>query len=91
MINESVSSAGLLVKSFTIYKFLSMLATPFTSLDAFQKGFIDTKGNFKQDLDLLLKSNKIDPLEVIIIKLKKILQLLHLIFRLSSFFLHVFL
>jgi len=50
-----------------------MLATPFSSLDAFQKGLIDFKGNFKQDLDLLLKSNKIDPLEVIIIKLKKIL------------------
>jgi len=73
MINESVSSAGLLVKSFTIYKFLSMLAAPFTSLDAFQKGLIDSRGNFKEDLDLLLRSNKIDPLEVIIIKLKKIL------------------
>jgi thymidylate synthase len=38
MINESVSSAGLLVRSFTIYKFLTLLAAPFTSMDAFQKG-----------------------------------------------------
>jgi hypothetical protein len=73
MINESVSSAGLLVRSFTIYKFLTLLAAPFTSMDAFQKGFIDNRGNFKQNLDLLLRANKIDPLEVIIIKLKKFL------------------
>ena len=73
MINESVSSAGLLVRSFTIYKFLTLLAAPFTSMDAFQKGFIDNRGNFKENLDLLLRANKIDPLEVIIIKLKKFL------------------
>ena len=58
MINESVSSAGLLVRSFTIYKFLTLLAAPFTSMDAFQKGFIDNRGNFKQNLDQLLKANK---------------------------------
>lgn len=75
MINESVSSAGLLVRSFTIYKFLTLLAAPFPSLDAFQKGFIDSRGNFKQNLDQLLKANKIDPLEVIIIKLKKFLSM----------------
>jgi len=75
MINESVSSAGLLVRSFTIYKFLTLLAAPYTSMDAFQKGYIDMRGNFKQNLDLLLRANKIDPLEVIIIKLKKFLSM----------------
>jgi hypothetical protein len=74
MINESISSSGLLVKSFTIYKFLTLLAAPITSFDAFQKGFIDNRRNFKQNLDLLLRGNKIDPLEVIIIKLKKFLS-----------------
>ena len=73
MLNESISNSSLLVRSFTIYKFLTMLSTPFTSLDAYRKGYIDYSGNFKEDLDQLMKSGKIDPLEVLIIKLKKFL------------------
>jgi hypothetical protein len=73
MLNESISSSAFLVRSFTVYKFLTLLASPFTSLDAFQKGYIDNKGNFKQDFDLLVRANKIDPLDIIIIKLKKFL------------------
>jgi len=74
MLNESTSSSGFLVKSFTVYKFLSMLATPFSSMDAFRQGYIDSRGEFKQDIDFLLRSGKIDPLEVLIIKLKKMLN-----------------
>ena len=75
MLNEGTADAGLLVRSFTVYKFLTLLATPFTSLDAFKQGFIDSRGNFKQDADTLLKQRKIDPLDMLIIKLKKFLSM----------------
>jgi hypothetical protein len=75
MLNEGIADAGLLVRSFTVYKFLTLLATPFTSLDAFKQGFIDSRGNFKQDADTLLKQRKIDPLDMLIIKLKKFLSM----------------
>jgi hypothetical protein len=74
MLNEGTASSGLLVRSFTVYKFLTMLATPFSSLNAFRQGLIDGKGDFKEDIDSLLRTGKIDPLEVIIIKLKKLLN-----------------
>ena len=75
MLNEGIADAGLLVRSFTVYKFLTLLATPFTSLDAFKQGFIDSRGNFKEDADTLLKQRKIDPLDMLIIKLKKFLSM----------------
>jgi len=74
MLNEGTASSGLLVRSFTVYKFLSMLATPFSSFDAFKRGIIDANGNFKEDIDSVLRTGKIDPLEVLIIKLKKLLN-----------------
>ena len=75
MLNEGIADAGLLVRSFTVYKFLTLLATPFTSLDAFKQGFIDSRGNFKEDANALLKQRKIDPLDMLIIKLKKFLSM----------------
>ena len=75
MLNEGIADAGLLVRSFTVYKFLSLLATPYTSLDAFKQGFIDSRGNFKEDVDSLLRQRKIDALDVLIIKLKKLLNM----------------
>jgi len=73
MLNEGIADSGLLVRSFTVYKFLSLLSTPFTSFDAFKQGYIDSKGNFKQDIDTLLKQRKIDPLDILIIKLRRLL------------------
>ena len=70
-----MSDAGLMVRSFTVYKFLTLLSTPFTSLDAFKQGFIDSRGNFKEDANTLLRQRKIDPLDMLIIKLKKFLSM----------------
>ena len=75
MLNEAMSDAGLMVRSFTVYKFLTLLSTPFTSLDAFKQGFIDSRGNFKEDANTLLRQRKIDPLDMLIIKLKKFLSM----------------
>jgi len=71
--NESISNSGLMVKSFTVYKFLTLLSSPFSSFDAFRKGIIDTRGNYVKDIDEAFRSGSLDPLEVIIIKLKKII------------------
>jgi len=75
MLNEAMSDAGLMVRSFTVYKFLTLLSTPFTSLDAFKQGFIDSRGNFKDDANTLLRQRQIDPLDMLIIKLKKFLSM----------------
>lgn len=72
-LNEKFQNASLMVRSFTIYKFLTMLSTPFTSMDAYKKGFIDSQGNFIKKLDDVLDKARIDPLDVLIIKLKKLL------------------
>jgi hypothetical protein len=72
-INESISSSGLMVRSFTVYKFLTLLSSPFSTFDAFRKGIIDARGNYIKDMDEAFRSGSLDPLEVIIIKLKKII------------------
>ena len=72
-INESISSSGLMVRSFTVYKFLTLLSSPFSSFDAFRKGIIDTRGNYVKDMEEAFRNGSLDPLEVIIIKLKKII------------------
>ena len=72
-VNESISSSGLMVKSFTVYKFLTLLSSPFSSFDAFRKGIIDGRGNYVKDMDEAFRNGSLDPLEVIIIKLKKII------------------
>jgi len=72
-INESISSSGLMVRSFTVYKFLTLLSSPFSTFDAFRKGIIDARGNYIKDMDEAFRNGSLDPLEVIIIKLKKII------------------
>ncbi len=76
MISESISSSSTMVRSFTVYKFLTMLSTPFSSFDAFSIGYIDTNGKFKQDIGNLIAAGKLDPLEVLVIKLKKLLMMI---------------
>jgi len=98
-IQEGIGASSTMVRSFTIYKFLSMLAAPYTSFEAFRRGIIDRNGNFVRDqdpifgtrknLDLLQtndsaysrlirpsvqKNAEIDPLELLIIKLKNIID-----------------
>jgi hypothetical protein len=98
-IQEGIGASSTMVRSFTIYKFLSMLATPYTSFEAFKRGIIDKNGKFVKDqdpifgtrknLDLLQTNNsafsrlikpsmqknaEIDPLELLIIKLKNIID-----------------
>lgn len=55
------------VTSFTVYKFIKDMTTPFTELPPFDKGLIDKSGNFLKDPKL------ITPYYRLIINLKKLL------------------
>lgn len=54
------------IPSFYFYKFAQEISEPFTSLQAYQAGAIDEHGN------ILKAESSIDPLEYLVIKLKKI-------------------
>jgi hypothetical protein len=56
------------IPSFYFYKFAEGISAPFTALQAFKAGAIDANGN------LLKPESSIDPLEYLIIKLKKIFE-----------------
>ena len=54
------------IPSFYFYKFAQEISEPFTSLQAYQAGAVDEHGN------ILKAESSIDPLEYLVIKLKKI-------------------
>jgi hypothetical protein len=55
------------VTSFTIYKFIKDMTTPFSELKAFDKGQIDKAGNY------IIDPKKVSPYDRLIINLKKLL------------------
>lgn len=54
------------IPSFYFYKFAQDLSAPYTSLEAYKSGAIDVNGN------IIKPESSIDPLEYLVIKLKKI-------------------
>ena len=56
------------IPSFYFYKFAEGISASYTSFQAFKAGAIDAQGNF------LKPESSIDPLEYLIIKLKKIFE-----------------
>lgn len=56
------------IPSFYFYKFAQGLSAPYSSLQAYQSGIIDESGN------IVKPESSIDPLEYLIIKLKKIFE-----------------
>lgn len=56
------------VPSFYFYKFAEGISAPYTSLTAYSSGAIDSRGN------IIKPESSIDPLEYLIIKLKKIFE-----------------
>jgi hypothetical protein len=55
------------VTSFTVYKFIKDITTPFTELKSFDRGEIDKNGNF------IIDPKKITPYDRLIVNLKKLL------------------
>ena len=56
------------IPSFYFYKFAQGLSAPYTSFEAYKSGSIDASGNF------IRPESSIDPLEYLIIKLKRIFE-----------------
>lgn len=52
------SDLGNIVTSFTLYKFLDALTTPFTQTQAYRLGIIDANGNVLKQVDKLTSSEK---------------------------------
>ena len=75
MINE-VNDLNKVVSAFTVYKFIKLISSPFTSMDAYKYKIIDSSGRFIRDLDSLDAKEKrsVDVFNRLIINLKKIIN-----------------
>lgn len=75
MINET-NDLNKVVSAFTVYKFIKLISSPFTSMDAYKYGIIDAKGKFIRDLDTLspVERKSVDVFNRLIINLKKIIN-----------------
>jgi|APGre2960657404_1045060.scaffolds.fasta_scaffold00513_2 hypothetical protein len=63
-------SASSYVRPFTMYKFVQMINSDYTSLDLYRRGIIDNNGNFLIPPETAIDEKNADPLEVIIAKVK---------------------
>ena len=75
MINE-VNDLNKVVSAFTVYKFIKLISSPFTSMDAYKYKIIDSSGRFIRSLDSLDSNEKksVDVFNRLIINLKKIIN-----------------
>tara|TARA_R110000824_G_scaffold48809_3_gene137488 strand:+ start:241 stop:681 length:441 start_codon:yes stop_codon:yes gene_type:complete len=76
MINEVKADFNKVIGAFTVYKFIKLLSSPFSQLDAFKYGIIDKNGKYLKDIDQLkgheLKS--VNSFNRMIIGMKKIID-----------------
>jgi len=63
-------SASAYVRPFTMYKFVQMINSDYTSLDLYRKGIIDNNGEFLIPPEVAIDEKNADPLEVLIAKIK---------------------
>tara|TARA_R100000008_G_scaffold82358_1_gene66576 strand:- start:1213 stop:1647 length:435 start_codon:yes stop_codon:yes gene_type:complete len=75
MINEA-NDLNKVVSAFTVYKFIKLISSPFTSMDAYKHKIIDARGKFIRDLDTLdpVERKSVDVFNRLIINLKKIID-----------------
>ncbi len=75
--NRGMKDASKVISAFTVFKFIKMMSSPFTSMDAYKFGIIDEKGKFLKKVDSL-ESNKekksVDAFNRLVINLKKIIE-----------------
>lgn len=76
MINEAASDLTKVVSAFTVYKFIKLISSPFSSMDAYRHKIIDGNGKFIRGLDTLSPTEKksVDVFNRLIINLKKIIN-----------------
>ena len=76
-LNEAQEDITKVIGAFTVFKFIKLISTPFTKMDAYKYKIIDSKGNFlKKSTDI--KNDKerqsVNIFNRLIINLKKIIE-----------------
>ena len=77
MINEDNKDLNKVISAFTVYKFIKLIAMPFTGMDAYKYKIIDSKGKFIRNMDSLTtdaEKKSVDVFNRLIINLKKIID-----------------
>lgn len=76
-INEAQNDMTKVIGAFTVFKFIKLMATPFTKMDAYKYGIIDSKGDFlkkSEDLKKDKERKSVDVFNRLIINMKKIIN-----------------
>tara|TARA_R100000152_G_C6729879_1_gene154694 strand:- start:152 stop:604 length:453 start_codon:yes stop_codon:yes gene_type:complete len=69
-----MSDAGKVISAFTVFKFIKIISDPFTKMEAYKLGIIDSKGKFLKKVDELETKKERDavkPFNRLMINLKK--------------------
>jgi len=71
---DDMRDAGKIISAFTVFKFIKIISDPFTKMEAFRLGIIDSKGKFLKKLDELetkKERDSVNPFNRLMINLKK--------------------
>ena len=71
-----MADAGKVISAFTVFRFIKIISDPFTKMEAYKLGIIDSKGKFLKKVDELKTKKEIDsvnPFNRLMINLKKAL------------------
>ena len=69
-----MSDAGKVISAFTVFKFIKIISDPFTKMEAYRLGIIDSKGKFLKkvnDLQTKKERDSVNPFNRLMINLKK--------------------
>ena len=69
-----MSDAGKVINAFTVFKFIKIISDPFTKMEAYKLGIIDSKGKFLKKVDELetkKERDSVNPFNRLMINLKK--------------------
>ena len=69
-----MSDAGKVISAFTVFKFIKIISDPFTKMEAYKLGIIDSKGKFLKkvnELETKKERDAVNPFNRLMINLKK--------------------
>lgn len=71
-----MTDAGKVISAFTVFRFIKIISDPFTKMEAYKLGIIDSKGKFLKKVDELQtkkERDSVNPFNRLMINLKKAL------------------
>lgn len=71
-----MTDAGKVISAFTVFRFIKIISDPFTKMEAYKLGIIDSKGKFLKKVDELKtkkERDSVNPFNRLMINLKKAL------------------